>query len=218
MNNNQQRETTTPTTVAAKTICKLGLDVHAGSIMVARQIDGANPQRPQRFTPADFLSWVEQQIQKGYQIYSCYEAGPTGYWLHRKLEQLGVTNYVVCPTRLDSRNQGVSNDQSDALELLVRLDRYVAGNKKAFSVVRVPTPEQEQKRALVRQRKQLHSQRLSLAAQGRMLLLGQGYRQSNSWWQGKSWDRLKEALPEWLRSQLEISYGSLKGCTRNCSN
>src|SRR6266567_5467968 len=181
MNNNNEKNDTSTTTASAKTICKLGLDCHAVSIMVARQVDGLNPQPPQKFTAGKFLAWVEQQLQKGYQVFSCYEAGPTGYWLHRKLERLGVTNYVICPTRLDSRGKGVNTDKTDSTELLVRLDRYVAGNHKAFSVVRVPTPEQEQKRALSRQRDQLRRKRLSFAAQGRMLLLSQGFRYSNSW-------------------------------------
>ena len=203
-NTNGPKESNTTATASAKTICKLGLDAHAASIMVARQLDGANPQRPQRFTAPKFLEWVAEQLKKGYQVISCYEAGPTGYWLHRKLEDLGVTNYVVCPTKLDSRSQGVSNDSRDALELLVRLDRYVAGNQRAFSVVRVPTPAQEQKRALVRQRDQLRRQRLSLASQGRMLLLGQGYRQGNRWWQACRWEKLHEQLPVWLVKQLEV--------------
>ena len=103
--------------------------------MVARQVEGLNPQPPQKFKVADFLKWVQEQVDKGFTVISCYEAGPTGYWLHRKLTELGVTNYVVCPTRLDSRGKGVNTDKTDALELLVRLDRYVAGNRKAFSVV-----------------------------------------------------------------------------------
>lgn len=201
--NTKQPDKITSATGPAKTICKFGLDVHAASIMVARQFDGANPQRPQRFTPAKFLLWVEEQVKRGYQVFSCYEAGPTGYWLHRALEQLGVTNYVVCPTQLDSRAKGVNNDQTDALELLTRLDRYVAGNQHAFSVVRVPTEVQEQKRALARQRDQLRRKRLSLAAQGRMLLLSQGYRESNQWWQGSRWDQLHGRLPDWLANQLE---------------
>jgi transposase len=116
---------------------------------------------------------------------------------------MGVTNYVVCPTKLDSRGKGVNTDKTDALELLVRLDRYVAGNQKSFAVVRVPTPAQEQKRALSRQREQWRRQRMSLAAQGRFLLLGQGYRQSNQWWRGKQWEELQPTLPPWLVSQLE---------------
>jgi len=203
MNNNKLESNTNPATLA-KTICKLGLDVHAGSIMVARQLDGANAQRPQRWEPKRFLCWVEEQLAKGYEIFSCYEAGPTGYWLHRELEKLGVTNYVICPTNLDSRGKGVNNDQTDALELLVRLDRYVAGNRRAFSIVRVPTPEQEQKRALARQRDQLRRKRLSFAAQGRMLLLGQGYRKSNQWWAKRAWEELEPQLPKWLAGQLAV--------------
>ena len=125
-----------------------------------------------------------------------------------------MTNYVVCPTKLDSRCQGVSNDRRDALELLVRLDRYVAGNQKAFSVVRVPTVAQEQKRALVRQRDQLRRKRLSFAAQGRMLLLGQGYRQGNSWWQASRWEKLHVQLPEWLVKQLEVFRRLIEGVDR----
>ena len=204
MNNTNETNNTSKTTATAKTICKLGLDCHAASIVVARQLDGMNPQPPQKFAVGKFLAWVEEQIKKGYQVISCYEAGPTGFWLHRKLERLGVTNYVVCPTRLDSRGKGVNTDKTDATELLVRLDRYVAGNQKAFSVVRVPTEAQEQKRALSRQRDQLRRKRLSFAAQGRMLLLSQGYRRSNLWWYGAHWDKLKTEVPGWLLEQLEI--------------
>jgi len=197
------KDTKTSTVKTDKTVCKLGLDVHAGSITVARQLDGLKPQPPQKFTVQKFLEWVQQQLAKGQRVFSCYEAGPTGYWLHRKLTDLGVTNYVVCPTRLDSRGKGVNTDKTDALELLVRLDRYVAGNTRSFSIVTVPTPEQEQKRALGRQREQLRRHRLSLAAQGRMLLLGQGYRQSNQWWTRRRWEKLEPTLPAWLASQLQ---------------
>ena len=200
---NDQNTTPTLPNHNAKTRCKLGLDVHAASITVARQLDGLNPQPPQKFPVGQFLSWVEEQVKKGFELFSCYEAGPTGYWLHRKLTRLGVTNYVVCPTRLDSRGQGVNTDQTDATELLVRLDRYVAGNKKAFAVVRVPTEAQEQKRAQSRLRSQLQRKRLSFAAQGRMLLLSQGHRQSNQWWHGARWENLQPQLPAWLLAHLE---------------
>jgi len=200
---NTSKNHSTTATVKAKTRCKLGLDVHAASIMVARQVEGLQPQPPQKFKVADFVKWVKGQVEQGFEVFSCYEAGPTGYWLHRKLTELGVINYVVCPTRLDSRGKGVNTDKTDALELVVRLDRYVAGNRKAFSVVTVPSPEQEQKRALSRQREQLRRQRLSVAAQGRMLLLGQGYRESNFWWRGARWEPLQARLPGWLVRQLE---------------
>ena len=30
-----------------------------------------------------FLNWVQKKLEKGWQVYSCYEAGASGYWLHR---------------------------------------------------------------------------------------------------------------------------------------
>lgn len=200
----KQQNTTPNVNPTATSICKLGLDCHAASIVVARQWDGSNPQPPQKFNVARFLIWVQELVEQGHRVISCYEAGPTGYWLHRQLEELGVTNYVVCPTRLDSRGKGVNTDKTDATELVVRLDRYVAGNHKSFSVVRVPTPEQERKRILSRQRDQLRRKRLSFAAQGRMLLLSQGYRQSNQWWQKAHWNKLQSQVPEWLLERLEL--------------
>src|SRR2546426_3936699 len=47
---------------------------------------------------------------------------------------------------------GVNTDKTDAAELVGRLDRFLAGNRKAFALVRVPTPEQEQRRCVSRQR------------------------------------------------------------------
>ena len=41
---------------------KLALDVHAASIVVGRMMDGAKPQPPQTFKPADFLAWVKKQV------------------------------------------------------------------------------------------------------------------------------------------------------------
>jgi len=188
---------------ATRGLCKLGIDTHAQSIMVARQIEGMTPQPPQKFAPGKFLPWVKKQIEAGYKVVSCYEAGPTGFWLHRELVAAGVTNYVVCPTRLDSRGKGVNTDKTDALELVVRLDRYVAGNRKAFSVVQVPTLEQERKRVLTRQREQFRRKRLSFAAQGRMLMLSQGVRQKNNWWKKSIWERLEPNLPAWLVEHLK---------------
>ena len=209
MNKTNEVNGNTTATPNAKSICKLGLDTHARSITVARQIDGLNPQPPQKFTISEFLVWIRKQKEKGYVIYSCYEAGPTGYWLHRHLSGMGVTNYVVCPSPLDSRSKGVNTDKTDATELLVRLDRYVAGNKKAFCVVQVPTVEQERKRMISRQREQLRRKRLSFAAQGRMLLLSQGYRQGNNWWRGQAWEKLEGevvdlTLLEALRGLLRV--------------
>jgi hypothetical protein len=61
-----------------------------------------------------------------------------GFVLARKLTAWGVTCYVIGPMELDTLGKGVNPDKTDAAQLVSRLDRYLAGNRKAFAVVRVP--------------------------------------------------------------------------------
>ena len=68
---------------------KLGLDVHADTIVVVRILENSAPQPAQKFLPAKFLAWVKTQLPLAEQVHSCYEAGPFGYGLHRDLVALG---------------------------------------------------------------------------------------------------------------------------------
>src|SRR6266581_6619467 len=177
---------------------KLGLDIHAESIVVVRILDHSAPQPAQKFTPAKFRAWVKTQLALAQQVHSCYEAGPFGYGLHRELLKLGVQNLVIQPVCLDEHHKGVNHDKSDAKELALRLDRYAAGNTHALATVRIPTPEEEQKRAASRQREQLKREVQRLAAQGRSLLLTQAWREKKGWWEEKRWEKLHVKLPVWL--------------------
>src|SRR6059058_4291603 len=151
MNNNKTKTKKTPTQkqaapepqspVKAKLI-KLGIDVHLARYVVVRIIDGGTPQPPQRFAPPEFLLWIAKQTIQAEKVITCYEAGPFGYSLHRKLEKLGATNYVVRPRDWDEYHKRVKTDKRDAKQLALHLDRYVSGNQDAFCVVRVPAPEQ----------------------------------------------------------------------------
>lgn len=189
---------------------KLGLDVHAEWIVVVRIVDGAAPQPAQRFTWTKFLEWVKTQLGQAGEVHSCYEAGPFGYGLHRALSALGVKNHVVQAVSLDERHTGVKTDKTDARELALRLDRYVAGNTRAMAPVRVPTPEEESRRAQARQREQLKRETQRVAAMGRSLLLTQGYREQGGWWKKGRWQGLSRQLPGWLVEQLEVFRGILE--------
>src|SRR3989442_1855125 len=168
---------------------KLGLDVHADTIVVVRILDHSAPQPAQKFAWDKFLEWVKTQLTLAPEVHSCYEAGPFGYGLHRDLIKLGAKNSVVQPVYLDEHHKGVNHDKSDAKELAQRLDRYVAGNTHAMATVRVPTLPEEQKRVASRQREQLKREVLRLAAQGRSLLLTQGHREKKGWWEEKRWEK-----------------------------
>ena len=85
----------------AHQLIKLGVDVPADRYVVVRQIEGGAPQPPPQLSPAQFLSWAKKQAALAERVYCCYEAGPFGYSLHRKLAALGVTNYVVRPRDWD---------------------------------------------------------------------------------------------------------------------
>jgi len=49
-----------------------------------------------------------------WKVVSCYEAGPFGFWLHRRLLELGATNYVIRPRHWDDQHKGVKTDRTDA--------------------------------------------------------------------------------------------------------
>ena len=98
----------------------------------------------------------------------------------------------------------MNHDKSDARELAQRLDRYVAGNRYALATVRVPTPEEEQARIRSRQREQLKRELQRISAQGRSLLLSQGYREKGAWWKTARWETLRPRLPDWLTERLDV--------------
>lgn len=190
------------TPVEAGATVRFGLDVHADQITVVRQIEGQVSQPGQRLSWERAVGWIEEHVKAGAKVYTCYEAGPCGYGLHRQLEQLGVVNFVVAPQRLDRSGQRVKTDARDADELCGRLYQYLSGRRRALTVVRVPTPEQEQRRGLCRHRDTLVKERQRCVVRGCSLMLAQGIRVQGDWWQGKAWLQLQSTLPDWLKEQV----------------
>lgn len=189
-----------PSTVA---LIKLSLDVHAKDLVVVRQFDNAVPQPPQRMEVEAFLSWAAKQRKQAPSVKACYEAGPTGFWLARQLMELGIQCTVVRPCRLDAYGKRVKNDRTDALALAERFDRFLSGNPKAIARVRIPSLQEEQRRAESRQRGQLHRMRQQAAAMGRSLMLLNGFRCHGTWWGPKKWKELEEQLDEKLIQRLQ---------------
>lgn len=183
---------------------KLGLDVHASSIVVVRQIDAQVPQPAQHFNPDAFLAFARRQTHLAQQVHSCYEAGPCGYVLHRQLTALGVHNVVVRPRDWSIYGERVKTDSRDAGALGSCLDRFLAGNRGALAVVHVPSEAEEQARAMARQRQSLQKERVRLTLQGKSAALLRGHRLPKDWWEAKVLARLREQLPGELHAQLAI--------------
>ena len=112
-----------PQGVKPHRLIKLGVDVHWREHVVVRQIDGTAPQPAQRFAPEAFVAWVAKQVQQAEVVHGCYEAGPFGFVLHRRLVGLGVKNLVVRPRNWDEYGKKVQTDRRDALALVACLDR-----------------------------------------------------------------------------------------------
>lgn len=183
-------------------ILKLALDVHVQSIVVAPMADAVlKPVR--RLAPAEFLSWVKSQRAAGWQIVSCYEAGPMGFTLHRQLTALGATNYVIRPRNWDEHHGRVKTDRTDARAMLVALDRFLAGQKEALALVRVPTEAQEQLRARSRLRQKLVKEKKHLAQHGRGVALLFGQRLKGKWFGARNWPRWQRRLPQHLLALLD---------------
>lgn len=94
------------------------------------------------------------------QVRSCYEAGRDGFWLHRYLAAQGIDNRVVdsASIEVNRRKRRAKTDRLDVRKLLTMLMRYHNGEQKLWSIVHVPSPEEEDQR-------QLHRELMTLIAE-----------------------------------------------------
>src|SRR5437764_13034154 len=187
----------------SKAVIKLGIDVHQDFYVVVEQMEGTNPKPAQRFQKQVFLHWAAKLSKSGSKVHAVYEACGFGVGLQRQLTALGIACYVVCPQKLDERNKRVKTDGLDAKALCLKLDRFVEGNREALALVRVPSEEEEQLRAIHRQREQLVKTRKQLEAQGRSLMVNHGIEPVQQWWKGRAFAQLQ--VPSWMKELLANS-------------
>jgi transposase len=115
-------------------------------------------------------------LAAGCRVFSCYEAGREGFWLHRQLTEMGVVNLVVDSSSIEvnRRARRAKTDRLDARKLVGMLLRSWAGEKGLWSVVRVPTAEQEDGRQLQREIRTLRKEQTRLTNRIKGLLASQG--------------------------------------------
>jgi len=108
--------------------------------------------------------------------YSCFEAGRDGFWLHRWLESQGISNIVVDSSsiRVSRRHRQAKTDRLDGEQLVQMLVRHVAGERKVWSVVHVPTAAAEDRRQLGRELESVKGDRTRIRNRIESLLVTQG--------------------------------------------
>lgn len=89
-------------------------------------------------------------------------AGLDGFWVHRVLEAKGVESHVVDPASIATarRQRRAKTDKIDGETLVRALLAYRRGEPRVCSMVRVPTPEEEDRRRISRERKTLTNERV----------------------------------------------------------
>jgi transposase len=117
-------------------------------------------------------------LPAGCELRSCYEAGRDGFWLHRALEAHGVRNVVVDPASIavDRRARRAKTDRLDATALVTQLIHAVAGDRRGWREVHVPTVEAEADRQLQREWETAREDRKRARNRMAGLLLTQGLR------------------------------------------
>ena len=104
------------------------------------------------------------------------EAGLDGFWVHRVLQSEGIESHVVDPASIATsrRRRRAKTDSIDGEALLRALLAFKRGEPRVCAMVKAPTPEEEDRRRLCRERKVLIAERVKHVNRIKGLLFSQG--------------------------------------------
>ena len=104
------------------------------------------------------------------------EAGLDGFWIHRVLESKEIESHVVDAASIATsrRRLRAKTDRIDGETLVRALLAYKRGEPRVCAMVRVPTPEEEDRRRVSRERKTLTAERVEHVNRIKGLLFSQG--------------------------------------------
>ena len=99
---------------------------------------------------------------KSFPIIVVQEAGLDGFWIHRVLLSEGIESHVVDAASIATsrRRRRAKTDRIDGETLLRALLAHKRGEPRVCSMVRAPTPEDEDRRRICRERKVLIMERV----------------------------------------------------------
>src|SRR5512135_2559646 len=124
----------------------IGIDVHRAFFVLSCLCEGVVVKRCRIPSRAEAVIGFVSKHFPAAVVRTCYEAGYSGFWLHRALEAAGISNLVVHAAHVPLEANRIKTDKRDSLRLAQQLaDGRLRG-------IHVPTPEQEQRRVLTRTR------------------------------------------------------------------
>ena len=110
---------------------------------------------------------------RDFPIIAIQEAGLDGFWIHRVLQSEGIESH--CRVDFDLAPPAPSEDRRDRWGDLVRtLLAYKRGEPRVCAMVKAPTPEEEDRRRICRERKTLVGERVEHVNRVKGLLFAQG--------------------------------------------
>ncbi|HEY2755475.1 MAG TPA: IS110 family transposase [Pseudolabrys sp.] len=113
---------------------------------------------------------------KSYPIVVIQEAGLDGFWIHRSLVKEGIESHVVdaASIAVSRRRRRAKTDKIDGEALLRALLAFKRGEPRVCSMVRAPTPPDEDRRRICRERETLIAERIRHVNRIKGLLFSQG--------------------------------------------
>src|SRR5438034_1416207 len=125
---------------------------------------------------AELRRKAEVRTGQSYPIITIQEAGLDGFWLHRVLQQNGIESHVVDPASIATprRRRRAKTDRLDGETLLRALLAYKRGEPRVCAMVVAPSPEEEDRRRLCRERRTLIDERIAHVNRIKGLLFAQG--------------------------------------------
>lgn len=203
---------------------RIAIELSVSSWLVAARLPGAEKSRLHRIEGGDTTALLALIVElrsrasakldravdvRAVDVACCFEAGRDGFWLHRLLTAHGIAAYVLEPTSIlvNRRARRAKTDRLDAEGMLRVLAAWLGGDRQVCSMVRVPTPEEEDAKRPHREREHLVQERLRIENRIEALLFTQGIRGRPSL---RSWERdmakLRtgdgRALPSLMQAEL----------------
>ena len=125
---------------------------------------------------AELKRKVMVRTGQSYPIITIQEAGLDGFWLHRVLQQEGIESHVVDPASIATprRRRRAKTDKLDGEALLRALLAYKRGEPRVCAMVVAPSPDEEDRRRLCRERATLIEERIRHVNRIKGLLFSQG--------------------------------------------